>query len=69
MHAPESERVECLLADLAARVGAEGRVCVGFQTDPRLPVCAAVSLLEPYGVRVHERKRAGGRFIFAGIAA
>jgi hypothetical protein len=53
--APESERTDVLLADIAARVADKGFTCLG--TNNHFPLIAACLLLSAYDVMLSYRRR------------
>jgi hypothetical protein len=68
-HAPECEALESHLADFACGIGAEGKTLVYCQQEHErfLPVGAAVSFLNPYGIELKGSWRNGQRLIYANV--
>lgn len=62
--APESERTDVLLADIAARVAEKGFTCLG--TNDHFPLIPACLLLSVHDVTLHYRRRKNdGLMIYA----
>ena len=68
-HRPECEGLEPHLADFASRIGVEGQTLVYCQQECErfLPVGAAVSFLNLYGIELKGNWCNGQRLIYADI--
>jgi hypothetical protein len=68
-HCPECEALESQLADFASRIGAAGRTLVYCQSEKErfLPVGAALSFLNPYGIELKGMWCNGQRLIYADV--
>jgi hypothetical protein len=68
-HRPESEELESHLADFASGIGAEGQTLVYCQQEHErfLPVGAAVSFLNLYGIELKGSWCNGQRLIYAAL--
>jgi hypothetical protein len=68
-HRPESEELESHLANFASKIGAEGQTLVYCQTEAErfLPVGAAVSFLNLYGIELKGSWCNGQRLIYADV--
>jgi hypothetical protein len=68
-HCPECEALEIQFADFAAKIGTEGRTLVYCQQECErfLPIGAAVSFLNLYGITLKGEWCNGQRLIYADV--
>jgi hypothetical protein len=68
-HCPECEALEPQLADFASKIGAAGQTLVYCQLEKErfLPVGAAVSFLNLYGIELKGDWQKGQRLIYAAL--